>query len=135
MEPSEVLERSRIGLVIHYRKDLNLEDQPIRLMGNVHSKGLSMHAHTELEYDLGGKYKDLKFVLGADTRIGETENKAVVVIRADGGQIFSQTVNPLKAEPVSLSVRNVNKLRIIVRSSNILDLHDHATLADVRVSQ
>ncbi len=134
MVPTDVVETSRIGLIVRYHKDKNLDDQPIYLGKVEHAKGLSMHAHTELEYDLSGKYKEFKAVFGADPRIG-TETKAIVSIRCDGAQVFKGQVDIDHPQPIDIDVRNVQKLRVIVSSSNPLDLHDHATLADARVSQ
>ncbi len=52
LEPAKVVERSGIGLITHYRKDANLDGEPI-LLEKQHAKGLSLHAHTELSYQLG----------------------------------------------------------------------------------
>jgi hypothetical protein len=135
MEPAKVVQRSGAGLVIRYRTDGNLEGEPILLAGVQHAKGLSLHAHTELEYELGGKYKDFKALLGVDPH-ASPESRAQVTIECDGERKFSKTVPANAApEPLSLSVRDVRRLRIIVSSDNFLDLHDQATLAEARVSQ
>lgn len=132
LEPADILERSNIGLIVRYHKDRNLDGEPILLGKQDYDKGLSMHAHTELEYDLGGKYKNFQAVLGFDPRTGAS--KATVTVLADGLQIFQQPVEA-QPRPLALNIRDVNKLRIIVSASNPLDLHDHATLAAARVSQ
>ena len=60
LEPAKVVERSGIGLITHYRKDTNLDGEPI-LLEKQHAKGLSLHAvHPELFYNLAGKYRDFK---------------------------------------------------------------------------
>lgn len=133
MDPVEVVERSGIGLIVRYQRDKNLDGDPIFLNGVEYEQGLSMHAHTEIEYDLRGKYKTFQAVLGFDPRTG-TDSKAVVTILGDGLQLMKQSVRR-EAQTVALNVRDVNKLRIIVSSSNALDLHDHATLAAAKVSQ
>jgi hypothetical protein len=135
LEPAKVVERSGAGLIVRYRKDANLDGEPISLPNSLQpAKGLSMHAYTELEYDLDGKYKDFKAVLGVDTRTG-AESQAVVTIECDGTKKFSETVSAKENKQLSINVRDVRRLRIIVSSQNFLDLHDHATLAEARVSQ
>jgi hypothetical protein len=134
LAPAKVTERSLAGLVTHYRRDLNLDGEPIVLENKVYGKGLSLHAHTELEYDLGGKYKEFRGVLGIDPRVGG-DSQARVTVECDGARIFSEVVNAKAVRPLALNVRNVNRLRIIVSAQNPLDLHDHATIADARVSQ
>jgi hypothetical protein len=133
LEPAKVVERSGIGLVTHYRKDANLDGEPI-LLEKQHAKGLSLHAHTELSYNLAGKYKDFKARLGVDVRTGG-DSQALVTIYCDGDKRFAETVSIKASRDIALSVKDVQTLRIVVSSRNILDLHDHATLADARVSQ
>jgi hypothetical protein len=136
LTPSKVVEKSGVGLPIAVRKDKNLDGEPIILGDRTFPKGLSMHAYTQLEYNLGGKYKEFKTYLGVDPRVG-AESKARVTIEADNKELFSQeitTATPLN--PISLVLpKKAGRLRITVSSSNILDLHDHVTLADAKVSQ
>jgi hypothetical protein len=133
MEPAKVVEKSGAGLVNRYRKDVNLDGEPI-FLEKAHAKGLSLHAYTELEYNLAGKYKWLKATLGVDTRVG-AESQALVTIVCDGDKRFSEAVTAKAVRELSLNVKDVTTLRIVVSSRNFLDLHDHATLADARVSQ
>ena len=99
-----------------------------------HPKGLSFHAHTELSYDLAGKYKEFKALLGVDARIG-SDSQAVVSIYCDGDKRFAEVVSVKTHKDIALNVHGVHTLRIVVSSRNFLDLHDHATLANARVSQ
>jgi hypothetical protein len=133
MQPAKVIERSGIGLVNRYRKDVNLDGEPI-LLDKQYVKGLSLHAHTELEYKLGGKYKEFKAILGVDGRSG-ADSQAKVTIYCDGAEQFSEIVSAKKIRPVAINVKDVGVLKIVVSSRNFLDLHDHATLAEARVSQ
>jgi hypothetical protein len=133
LEPAKVMERSGIGLVTHYRKDTNLDGEPI-LLDKQYAKGLSLHAHTELTYNLAGKYKDFKAHLGVDARTGG-DSRARVAIYCDGDKRFDEVVSVKRQKDIALSVKEVGTLRIVVSSRNFLDLHDHATLADARVSQ
>ncbi|MEI7685473.1 MAG: NPCBM/NEW2 domain-containing protein [Planctomycetota bacterium] len=133
LEPARVLERSAIGLVVKHRKDTNLDGEPI-LLDRRYGKGLSMHAHTELEYDLAGKFKDLKGTLGVDVRTG-SESQPLVTIFCDGEKRFSETITAKAVRPISLNVKDVATLKIVISSRNELDLHDHVTFAEARVSQ
>jgi len=134
LEPAKVVERSGIGLITHYRKDTNLDGEPI-LLDKQYPKGLSLHAHTELSYLLAGKYKVFKARLGVDSRTGEGDIQALVTIYCDGEKRFSEVASVKTPKDIALNVTDVTTLRIVVSSRNFLDLHDHATLADARVSQ
>lgn len=133
LEPARVIERSAIGLLVKHRKDTNLDGEAI-LLDRRYGKGLSMHAHTELEYDLAGKYKDLKGILGVDVRTG-SDSQPIVTIYCDGEKRFSETITAKSVRPLSLNVKDVGTLKIVVSSRNELDLHDHVTFAEARVSQ
>jgi len=133
MEPAKLVERSAIGLPVRLKKDVNLDGEPI-FLDKGYPKGLSMHAYTEVEYNLDGKYKELKGFLGVDARTGG-ESQAEVTIYCDGEKRFSQEITAGAVRPVSINVKDATTLRIVVRSKNPLDLHDHVTFAEARVSQ
>lgn len=133
LEPAKVVERSGIGLITRYRKDLNLDGEPI-FLDKQYAKGLSMHAYTELEYNLNGKFREFKGLLGIDPRVG-ADSQPVVTIYCDGQKQFSEVISVKKMTPVALNVKDVSTLKIVVSSRNLLDLHDHVTLAEARVSQ
>jgi hypothetical protein len=141
LEPAKVVERLYGDPLAHYRRDTNLDGQPLVLETRQHAKGLAVHAYTELEYNLAGKYKEFKAVLGVDRR-GEADSqslvRALVTIECDGEKRFSRVITAKALEPVALNVRDVSRLRIIVQSadaSNVLGSYDYVALADARVSQ
>jgi hypothetical protein len=141
MEPAKVVERLFGDPLAHYRRDQNLDGQKLLLAGQEHAKGLAVHAHTELEYTLGGKYKEFKAVLGVDSR-AEAESqslvRALVTIECDGDKRFSKVITAKTVEPIALNVRDVNRLRITVQSAdpgNVLNSYDYVALVDARVSQ
>jgi hypothetical protein len=135
MTPTKVIERSGAGLVVHYRKDTNLDGEPIRLGKVGYSKGLSIHAHTELEYDLAGKYKQFQAIIAVDPSIG-VESQPVVTIVCDGEKRFSRVFTSRDPpQTISLNVKDVAALHIVVSSQNFLDLHDQVTLANALISQ
>lgn len=132
LEPTKVIEKSRLGLIEPYRKDTNLDGQPI-LLDRTYGKGISMHAYTELEFDLRGKFKEFKTVMGVDSRIG-TNSQAKVAIYLDGSLKFNEPVGS-KVRPIVMDVKGVNTIRIVVTSPDFFGLGDHVTLADAQVSK
>jgi hypothetical protein len=138
LEPSRVVERAGSGLVIRYRRDKSLDDGPIRVGGKPYGKGLAVHSYTELEYDLNNKYKEFTTFLGVDDQVGG-DSKAWVTIECDDTKVFSQEISRKTRDylekPLIIKVKDVKTLRIIVSSKNVLDLHDHVTFANPKVSQ
>ncbi len=125
-----------LGGINPLRKDVNLDGNPITLQDKQYTKGLSMYAGTELEYHLGGKYKELKATLGADTRIAEEgQGEVVVTIYCDGEKRFQDVVPSRAPRPLAINVKDVANLRIVTAGRDFTNLSGHATLADARVSQ
>jgi hypothetical protein len=135
LEPIKVVETSNIEAVDHYRRDKNLDNGPLRVGKEFYSKGLALHAHTELVYDIGGQYKEFKAVLGVDPQVGG-DSDVKVLIEGDGQKLFADAVkrkdNP---RPLSMNVKGVRQLRIVVDSNGLLNLGDHLNLADAKVSK
>ncbi len=118
------------------RKDLNLDGNPVRLQDKQYAKALSMYAGTTLEFNLSGKYKDFKAVLGADAAIAEEgQRKVTVTIYCDGEKRFTDVVSPKELRTVAVNVKDTNVLRIVVSGENFTGYSGHATLAEARVSQ
>lgn len=146
LEPLKVVETSTVDRVDHYRRDRNLDNDPIRLGRETFARGLALHATTELTYDIGGQYKEFHCVLGVDSAVGG-DSHVRVVIEGDGNKLLGAEVTRTKIVvdgdprekssplPVTLSVQNVKQLRITVTPVGLLDLGDHVTLADAKVSK
>jgi hypothetical protein len=118
------------------RKDANLDGNPIMLQDKQYPKGLSMYAGAELEYNLAGKYKEFKALLGADSRIAEDgQGKVTVSIYCDKQKVLTQDVSTKAAVPIALNVKDVGTLRIVVSGANFTNFSGHATLANAHVSQ
>jgi hypothetical protein len=133
MAPARVVEKSAAGLVVTHRRDANLDGDAI-VLGRPYAKGLSLHAYTELEFDLKGRFKRFSADLGVDPRVG-AESQAKVVIEIDGKVLYSGIATVREVVPVHLDVTKGMTLRIVVSSQNLLDLHDHVTLANAKVTK
>jgi hypothetical protein len=120
---------------VRYRKDLNLDNQPLKLNGKQYAKGLSLHAGTQIVYPLAADYKEFRAILGVDDSV-ETESRVDVIIEGDGRELFrGQTKAKDPPRPLALDVRGVRDLRITVRATGLLDFGAQAVLADAKVSK
>jgi hypothetical protein len=133
---AKMTESPFLGGFAPYRKDANLDGNPIILQDKKYDKGLSIYAGAELEYNLAGKYKEFKAVLGVDPRIAEEgQGKVMVAVYCDGKRVLNQEVSTKGVAPVALSMKDVDRLRIVVSGSNFTNYSGHATLANAHVSQ
>jgi hypothetical protein len=144
LEPVRVTETSNLEHIEHYRRDLNLDGKPLRVNGQVYPMGLALHAHTELEYDVGGDYRELKAVAGIDDSFPAVDGPVVLEIQGDGKTLFKATYQrqmkgseqeKKKLTNLSLNVKDVQRIRIIVSSGDEFDVGKQLDLADARVSK
>src|SRR5262249_8523056 len=117
LNPSNVVEQMELAKHEPYRKDMNLENHKIRI-GNVeHNKGLSMHSHTELEYDLKGEYVEFRAVVGIDDELVAGSDVVVVKIMNGDKEMESITLDPKDKERrknIALNIKDVQNLRLNV---------------------
>ena len=143
MTPIKVDERCNgAGEAIHYRRDLNLDDKAMHVNNTAYEKGLALHAHTELTYDLNGDYREFRAVVGFDDDVKGMARPVVVLIEADGQKLAEATLQrgvKDKSGPILLvrNVKDVKKLRIVVTHApaDFLDLGLYVDLADAYVSK
>jgi len=112
------------------------ERTPLTLGGVAYSKGLALKAYTEMVFDLKGDYREFAAVIGLDDNSAAAE-PMVLVVEGDGKELASLTVNPAdkkRFQPLKLNIKDVNKLRVIVKTSSLLDVGS-LDLADAKVSK
>ncbi len=97
---------------------------PIRMKGVTYKKGLSLHAHTELTYNVDNRYEWFKADLGFDDEFGGLTVPIIVDIYGDGKELKSITLNRAdykEPEKLEINIKDVNRLIIKVRSGGVLD--------------
>lgn len=119
--------------------DKNLDLGPIRMGGAPFSKGLGLSATTEVEYDLGGEYRELRLVAGFDDAVGGG-GPVVLRVEGDGKELLRQTVarQGRKASmPVVVPVKDVRRLTITVEPASATDIAygHHLHLGDARLTR
>jgi hypothetical protein len=100
------------------------ELMPIRMKGVTYKKGLSLHAHTELTYEVDSKYEWFKADLGFDDEVGGLTVPIIIDIYGDGKELKSITLNRAEykePEKLEINIKDVDKLIIKVRSGGALD--------------
>lgn len=136
LEPLAVVEKFALERFGHYRKDKNLDGGPLRLKNQVYSKGLSVPATTELQYNLEGEYREFRAVVGIDDLVGGSEAATTLRVEGDGKELLAVAVSRKEGpKPIALNVKGVQKLKIIVASDGLIDLGKHLDLADAKVSK
>jgi hypothetical protein len=139
LDPINVRMTSTFELVYPYRRDRNLDGKDkLRIGPDTFEKGLAMHSYTELEYDLRGDYRAFSCVAGFDAAVGGHPGPVVLTIEGDGRELKKMVFDrkdKAKAETISLNIKDVQKLRIIVSSGDLLDMGKHLDLGDAKVTK
>ncbi|HWG44603.1 MAG TPA: NPCBM/NEW2 domain-containing protein [Gemmataceae bacterium] len=144
LEPVKVVQTSNFDFIDTYRRDKNLDNGPLRLYDESYALGLALHAHTELEYDLKGDYREFHALAGIDQAVGGVGGPVVLVIEGviDGQakelykKTFTRKDSRVKSEGVvNLNIKDVQKLRIIVRSGDMFDNGKHLDLVNAKVQK
>ena len=136
MTPAALVYRSPTGRNDPPRMDTNLDGKgPLQLKGEVFSKGLAIHAYTELTYNLDGKYKKFEAVLGMDDVVGG-DGQPRVRIEGDGRELFGQTIGRKDdRRALDLDVGGVRQLRVIVSGGKPFGFEAHVDLANAKLSK
>ena len=143
-EPSKVVQTSNFDFVDTYRRDKNLDNGPLRIYGETFTIGLALHARTELEFDLKGDYREFHALAGIDQSVGGEGGPVVLVIEGaiDGEtkELYKKTFT--RADPkdrkegsIDLNIKDVQKLRIIVRTGDMFDTGKHLDLVNAKVQK
>jgi hypothetical protein len=144
LEPSKVVQTSNFDFVDTYRRDKNLDNGPLRIYGESYSIGLALHSHTELEYDLKGDYREFHALAGIDQSVGGEGGPVVLLIEGviDGEtkELYKKTFTrkdpkDKKEAAINLNIKDVQKLRIIVRSGDLFDNGKHLDLVNAKIQK
>ena len=109
---------------------------PIRIGGVTYTKGLGVHAPSELRYALNKQYSRFLASVGVDGEVGNSGSVRFQVY-GDGTLLYdSGTVRGGQAaKSVDVSVANVTELRLVVTDNGDSNYDDHADWADARVTK
>jgi hypothetical protein len=144
LEPSNVVQKSNLDFVDIYRRDKNLDNGPLRIYDETFTVGLALHAHTELEYDLKGDYREFHALAGIDQAVGGVGGPVVLVIEGviDGQtkELYKKTFTRKDSKSkkdgvIELNIKDVQKLRVVVRTGDLFDNGKHLDLVNAKVQK
>ena len=122
--------------------DRDLSGGVINVGGTIYSKGVSVHANSILEYDIGGmEYETFTAYVGVSRAEGNrtTEQSSVdFEVLADGVSLYKSGVIRYADKPVKLSVSlpfYTEKLTLKVTNADDGSNGDHATWADATIAK
>lgn len=109
----------------------------ITLNGTTYTKGLGVHAYSDITYNLGGAYTTFISDVGVDDESGSA-GSVVFEVYLDGSSSPAYQSGILTGtsatEAVNVDVSGVNQLRLVVTDGGDNNYYDHADWADARVT-
>jgi hypothetical protein len=111
------------------------DGKAITLSGTTYTKGLGVHAPSELVYYLGGMGVKFTADVGADDEVG-TAGSVQFIVYGDTKKLYASgaMTGSTATKKVDVDVTGVQALRLLVTQSNNNNTSDHADWADARVT-
>jgi hypothetical protein len=106
----------------------------LTINGVTYSKGLGVHAGSEIVYDLSGKYDVFSASVGVDDEAGNNGTVKFQVF-ADGVKVYDSGLmtGQLSAKLVNVDVHGKNQLKLVVTDGGDGNAWDHADWGNARV--
>jgi len=107
----------------------------LTINGTTYVKGLGVHAHSEIRYQLDGICTSFNAVVGVDDEVG-ANGSVVFSVWGDGTQIFNSGVRTGSSPglPVSVGLHGIRELALIVTDGGDGPAFDHADWANVSLT-
>lgn len=133
MEPVEVREEPVLTLAKPWQRDRSVAGKTLTLGGKTFSRGLGVHAKSELVYELPDGFDTFVATVGIDA---ETQGRGdcEVAVLGDDRPLWKQRVKGNDApQQVQVSLRGVKRLTLQVLPGADFDLGDHVDWCDARL--
>ncbi len=115
--------------------ELNSGDgSTIQLNGTSYTKGLGVHASSEIVYNLNGQYSTFLSDIGVDDEVGNN-GSVTFQVWGDGIKLYDSGImtGSSATKSVNLNITGVNSLKLVVTNGGDNINYDHADWADARV--
>lgn len=116
--------------------DASVNGQPLRLAGQTYDKGLGLHSHSRVSYDLAGQYQRLEATVGLDDLAGH-RGRARFQVLVDGKETdwggpgeLTAGAEPL---PVRVNVQGARELTLVVDFGRFGPVGGQVNLANARL--
>ncbi len=134
LAPAQVEQVPYFDRLIPYRVDKSSVGGPIKLSTGEHAKGLSVHSHTILRYDIGRRFEKFRTKLGFQQPEGKIGRAKVRVLGDD--KVLHEIADARGDQPpvdLDLPVAGVSRLTLEVDFGPDQDVGDRVVWADARL--
>ncbi len=134
LKPSDQQQRSVFDIHWPVRFDRAVSNRPLALNGRSYAKGLGVHAHSEVTYQLGQAYRSFAATIGIDD-FTRPAGHVIFQVIGDNRELFNSGPITGRDDPRDLLVdlAGVRVIRLVVQQAEQLDIGDHADWANARL--
>jgi endo-alpha-N-acetylgalactosaminidase len=108
----------------------------LSIAGKHYPKGIGMPTNSEIEFEIEGVYETFSAAVGVDDEFNSADGSVEFVLEGDGKELWRS--KPLKkvdgATPVKVSVKGIQKLKLLVRRPEGQSGRAHADWVDAKLS-
>jgi alpha-galactosidase len=112
----------------------SVDGKPLTIAGEVFKRGFGTHAESSLLIKLNGKAKKFSALVGIDDEIKAQSPTVEFEVYGDNKKLWSSGTMHLgdKAKPVSVDLKEVNRLELVVTDGGNGPYYDHADWVDAK---
>lgn len=111
------------------------DGKTIILNGTTYAKGLGVHAASDVQYNLAGKYSTFMSDIGVDDEVG-TNGSVIFQVFADGVKLYDSgtMTGSTPTKQVNVDITGKNTLQLVVTDAGNGINSDHADWANARIT-
>ncbi len=132
LDPVTVTEAPILGADFPWRRDRSASGKPLTLGTREFSRGIGVHANSELEFEIPTGFTSFVVTVGIDAA-GQARGDCEVEILGDDRSLWSQRVRGTEeAKLVQVDLKGARRLMLRVKGGEDYDFGDHVDWADAR---
>ncbi len=134
LKPTGQQHRSAFDIRWPVRVDRAVSNRPMAMKGRSYAKGLGVHAHNEITYELDQAYQSFAATIGIDD-FTRPAGHVIFQVFGDDRELFNSSPITGRDEPrdVLVDLAGVRIIRLVVTQAQQLDIGDHADWANARL--
>jgi hypothetical protein len=134
LKPIDEQQRSVFDIRWPVRFDRAVSNRPLVLNGRSYAKGLGVHAHSEVTYQLDQAYLSFAATIGIDD-FTRPAGHVIFQVFGDNRELYSSGPITGRDDPrdVLVDLAGVRVIRLVVQQAEQLDIGDHADWANARL--
>lgn len=133
IDPIDVKEESLAAPALPFRRNASVYGTPMRMRGETFDRGLGVHAHAALTFEIDPTWTAFVAVIGLDAS-GGAVGDCVFRVERDGETVFRMRVTgTTPPTPIRVPVEGATRLRLVVEYGERFDIGDNANWARARL--